>query len=195
MRKLIALGLTLMIALTATGALAETPAATPEPSTTLVVYFSATGSTGRIAEMIASATGADVFVLEPTEAYTDADLDWTDDGSRVVYEHEHVGAQNEVTLNQVSPENWERYETVYVGYPIWWGNAAWPVNQFITGNDFTGKTVIPFCTSLSSGLGESDKRLAEMAGTGDWLDGRRFSSYADEEEVLAWLNGLNQAEN
>lgn len=75
-------------------------------------------------------------------------------------------------------------------YPIWWGIAAWPVDGFITANDFTGKTVIPFCTSASSGIGESGKLLEEMAGTGDWLEGERFSSGVSEEEVKAWVDGL-----
>lgn len=76
------------------------------------------------------------------------------------------------------------------GYPIWWGIAAWPVNGFIEANDFTGKTVIPFCTSSSSGLGESGELLAEAAGTGNWLEGQRFSSRPSEEDVQAWVDGL-----
>jgi len=77
-----------------------------------------------------------------------------------------------------------------IGYPIWWGIAAWPVNQFIETNDFTGKTVIPFCTSASSGLGESGELLKEMAGTGDWLEGQRFQSGVSEADVQAWVEGL-----
>ncbi|MGN0764846.1 MAG: cyclophilin-like fold protein, partial [Aristaeellaceae bacterium] len=88
---------------------------------------------------------------------------------------------------------WEAYDTVYIGYPIWWGIAAWPVNQFVTGNDFTGKTVIPFCTSADSDLGESDMLLADMAGTGTWLAGRRFTSRAEEDEVLDWVRDMQQA--
>lgn len=191
MKKLIAIVLTLMFTLTAVAAFAEAPATEPELVKTLVVYFSATGSTEQVANVIAAETGANMFVLTPETPYTDADLNWTDENSRVVYEHENPEAQNEVVLTQITPENWENYDTVYIGYPIWWGIAAWPVNQFITSNDFTGKTVIPFCTSSSSGLGESDVLLAEMAGAGEWLEGQRFSSYADEEEVLAWVRGLN----
>ena len=171
MKKLIALVLTLMFTLTAVAAFAEEPAATEEPSKTLVVYYSATGSTERIANMIAEETGADVFVITPVEPYTDEDLNWTNDNSRVVYEHDHPEAQNEVALTEITPENWDNYDTVYIGYPIWWGIAAWPVNQFVTGNDFTGKAVIPFCTSASSGLGQSGTLLAEAAGTGEWLGG------------------------
>lgn len=192
MKKILAFVLTLMFTLTAVGAFAEAPAEEKEPSKTLVVYFSATGSTERIANMIAEATGADVFVIDPTQPYTDDDLNWTNRDSRVSYEHDHPETQNEVALNTITPENWENYETVYIGYPIWWGIAAWPVNQFVTGNDFTGKTVIPFCTSASSGIGQSGELLAEAAGTGEWLAGQRFSYGTEEADVLAWLESLTQ---
>lgn len=192
MKKILAFVLTLMFTLTAVGAFAEAPAEEKEPSKTLVVYFSATGSTERIANMIAEATGADVFVIDPTQPYTDDDLNWTNRDSRVSYEHDHTETQNEVALNTITPENWENYETVYIGYPIWWGIAAWPVNQFVTGNDFTGKTVIPFCTSASSGIGQSGELLAEAAGTGEWLAGQRFSYGTEEADVLAWLESLTQ---
>lgn len=78
------------------------------------------------------------------------------------------------------------------GYPIWWGIAAWPANGFIEANDFTGKTVIPFCTSSSSGLGESGELLAEMAGTGDWQEGQCFRSGASESDVAAWVESLEK---
>ncbi len=193
MKKLIALVLTLMFTLTAVAAFAEEPAATDTPSRTLVVYYSATGSTERIANMIAAEIGADVFVITPVEPYTDADLNWTDNNSRVSYEHEHPETQNEVALTEITPENWDNYDTVYIGYPIWWGIAAWPVNQFVTGNDFTGKVVIPFCTSASSGFGQSGMLLSEAAGTGEWLAGQRFSYGTEEADVLAWLESLTQA--
>ena len=123
------------------------------------------------------------------------DLNWTNSDSRVVYEHEHPEAQSTVALKQITPDNWDEYDTVFIGYPIWWGIAAWPVNQFVSGNDFTGKTVIPFCTSASSGIGQSGELLAEMAGTGEWLAGERFSSYADEDEIVAWGRSLTQEVN
>lgn len=193
MKKLIALVLTLMFTLTAVAAYAEEPAATEEASKRLIVYYYATGSTERIANMIAEETGADVFVITPEEPYTDADLNWTNDDSRVVYEHEHPEAQNEVALTETTPENWDNYDTVYIGYPIWWGIVAWPVNQFITGNDFTGKAVIPFCTSASSGLGQSGTLLSEAAGTGAWLEGARFSYGTEEADIQAWVNSLADA--
>lgn len=156
---------------------------------TLVVYYSASGNTEEAAGYIAAATGGELFGLEPKEAYTDADLDWTDEDSRVCREHENEDERNVELVSDTVPD-WDSYETVFIGYPIWWGIAAWPVNGFVTANDFTGKTVIPFCTSASSGLGESGELLEEMAGTGSWLDGERFSSGVSEEDVKTWVDGL-----
>ena len=157
-----------------------------------MVYYSATGNTEEAAGYIANLTGGDLFELVPTEPYTSEDLTWTDPESRVSTEHDARVAGDTVTvdLEQITPDNWDNYDTVFIGYPIWWGEAAWPVDGFVQANDFTGKTVIPFCTSSSSGLGESGTLLAEMAGTGDWLEGQRFSSGVSEGDVETWLNGL-----
>ena len=156
---------------------------------TLVVYFSATGNTERVAEMIAEATGSDLFELEPADPYTDEDLNYNDDNSRVSQEHADESLRN-VELVAATVEGFDEYENIFVGYPVWWGIATWPVNTFIEANDFTGKTVIPFCTSASSGLGESGELLAELAGTGEWLEGMRFRSGASEEDVVAWVESL-----
>lgn len=156
---------------------------------TLVVYYSATGNTEEVANYIANQTGADVFELEPTEPYTDDDLNWTDENSRVVYEHDNLDARDVELVSSTVPD-WDSYDTVFVGYPIWWGIAAWPVDGFIETNDFTGKTVIPFCTSSSSGIGESGQLLADMAGTGNWLEGIRFRSGVSESDVREWINDL-----
>lgn len=170
---------------------AEEPAVQPsEDGKTLVVYYSATGNTERVAGYIAAAANASVFELEPVEPYTSADLEWTDESSRVVYEYEHP-EERDVALVTTEIPGWASYDTVFIGYPIWWGIAAWPVDGFIAANDFTGKTVIPFCTSSSSGFGESGALLEEAAGTGTWLEGRRFSSGASENDVRAWVEGLN----
>lgn len=126
---------------------------------TLVVYFSATGNTESAANYIAQATGGDLFELEPAEPYTDEDLNYNNDNSRVSREHEDESLRN-VELVADTVENWDDYDTVFIGYPIWWGIAAWPVDSFVEANDFTGKTVIPFATSASSGLGQSGKLLA-----------------------------------
>ena len=134
---------------------------------TLVVYFSATGNTKSAANYIAQATGGDLFELEPAEPYTDEDLNYNNDDSRVSREHEDESLRD-VELVADTVENWDEYDTVFIGYPIWWGIAAWPVDSFVKANDFTGKTVIPFATSASSDLGQSGELLAELAGTGDW---------------------------
>ena len=175
------------------------PAASTEPSAAgsseepvaesgniLVVYFSATGNTKAVAEAIAETLGADLFEITPAEPYTADDLNWSNEDSRVVREHENEDLQNQVELETTEVANWEKYETVFFGYPIWWGNAAWPVNQFVRNNDFSGKTIIPFCTSSSSGIGQSAANLAEMAGTGTWEEGQRFASSASSDEVSAW---------
>lgn len=156
---------------------------------TLVVYYSATGNTETAANYIAEAADADLFELEPVEPYSDADLNWTDDDSRVSREHENED-ERDVPLVSTTVENWSDYDTVFIGYPIWWGIAAWPVNEFIETNDFTGKTVIPFATSASSGMGESGQLLEEMAGTGDWQEGQRFRESVSQEDVNAWVESL-----
>lgn len=161
-----------------------------EAGKTLVVYYSATGHTENVAGYIAAATDADIFVLEPVEPYSSDDLDWTDENSRVTREHDNEEERN-VELVAATVEDWESYDTVFIGYPIWWHIAAWPVNGFVEANDFTGKTVIPFCTSSSSELGESGELLAEAAGTGNWLEGERFSSGASEETVQEWVESLD----
>lgn len=168
---------------------AEAQQPTDEAGKTLVVYYSATGNTENVANYIATATDGDLFKLEPVEPYSDDDLNWTDDNSRVVREHDNPD-ERDVALVKSTVENWDEYDTIFIGYPIWWGIAAWPVDGFIEANDFTGKTVIPFATSSSSGLGESGKLLAQKAGTGDWQEGRRFRSGVSESDVTDWVESL-----
>lgn len=156
---------------------------------TLVVYFSAQGHTEEVANKIANNLGADIFELEPVDAYSSDDLDWTDSNSRVSQEHEDESLRN-IELVSTSVENWEDYDTVLIGYPIWWGIAAWPVDTFVKANDFTGKTVIPFCTSSSSGLGDSGDLLAEEANSGDWQDGHRFRSNPSDSDINNWTDSL-----
>ena len=155
----------------------------------LVVNFSASGSTARIAERIADAAHADLFEIVPENVYTSADLNWSDENSRVGREHEDESLRD-VPLKTAAVDNWEDYDTVLIGYPIWWGIAAWPVNGFVQTNDFTGKTVIPFCTSASSGLGQSGKLLADTAKGGNWQEGQRFASNASDSTVTDWVDGL-----
>ncbi len=156
----------------------------------LVAYFSASGNTENVAKVIADTLDADLFEMIPETPYTSADLNWTDPSSRVNAEHNDP-ARQEVKLTQTAVDGWADYDTVFIGYPLWWRAAAWPVNDFMKNNDFTGKTVIPFCTSTSDGLGQSGELLAEMATGGSWQEGRRFSERASQSDIAAWVNGLN----
>ena len=165
------------------------PETQPETGKTLVVYYSASGNTERVAKDIAEAAGADLFEIVPAEVYTSDDLDWTNPDSRVSREHDDESLRD-VPLTTTEVPDWDSYDTVFIGYPIWWGIAAWPVDTFVKNNDFTGKTVIPFATSSSSGMGQSGSLLADMAGTGDWQEGQRFSSGVSSDDVQSWVNGL-----
>lgn len=167
-----------------------------EPATTsskvLVAYYSATGNTEAVAQIIAETLKADTFAMEPERPYSDADLNWRDESSRVNDEHNDESLRDS-PLKVATPPNFSDYDVVFVGYPIWWGIAAWPVDDFVTRNNFTGKTVIPFCTSSSSGIGDSGHLLAEMAGTGDWQEGQRFASGASADAVEGWVHDLHIA--
>ena len=157
---------------------------------TLVVYFSATGTTEGVAQTIADTVGADLFEVVPSDPYTSDDLNWTNNDSRVSREHNDEGLRA-VALESTDVDGWDDYDTVFIGYPIWWGIAAWPLSSFVAVNDFTGKTVIPFCTSVSSGIGQSGELLAELAGTGSWLDGYRFSSSTTANDIAALAESLS----
>ena len=165
------------------------PETQPETGKTLVVYYSASGNTERVGKDIAEAAGADLFEIVPTEVYTSEDLNWTNSDSRVSREHDDESLRD-VPLTTTEVPDWDSYDTVFIGYPIWWGIAAWPVDTFVKNNDFTGKTVIPFATSSSSGMGQSSSLLADMAGTGEWQEGQRFSSGVSSDDVQSWVNGL-----
>lgn len=157
---------------------------------TLVVYFSATGTTQGVAQTIADTVGADLFEVVPSDPYTSDDLNWTNNDSRVSREHNDESLRA-VALESTDVDGWDDYVTVFIGYPIWWGIAAWPMSSFVAVNDFTGKTVIPFCTSTSSGIGQSGDLLAELAGTGSWLDGYRFSSSTTANDIAALAESLS----
>lgn len=165
------------------------PETQPKTGKTLVVYYSASGNTERVAKDIAEAAGADLFEIVPTEVYTSEDLNWTNSDSRVSREHDDESLRD-VPLTTTEVPDWDSYDTVFIGYPIWWGIAAWPVDTFVKNNDFTGKTVIPFATSSSSGMGQSGSLLADMTGTGEWQEGQRFSSGVSSDDVQSWVNGL-----
>jgi len=158
-------------------------------SKTLVVYYSAQTHTRRVAERIAKNLNADTFEIVPEDVYSEDDLNWTNSNSRVSKEHNDESLRD-IKLKGTDVPNWENYDTVLIGYPIWWSIAAWPTDTFVKANDFTGKTVIPFCTSYSSGIGQSDKLLKNEAKGGDWKSGQRFYQDVDLSEVDKWTNGL-----
>ena len=156
----------------------------------IVIYFSGSGNTKRVAEFVADEAGADIFELVPVNPYTDDDLNWRDSDRRVNKEHDNPELQD-IELTTIDIPDWDSYDTVFIGYPIWWQEAAWPINNFVKGNDFTDKKVIPFCTSTSSGFGESGSKLAKIAGTGTWIDGMRFSENVAESDVREWVRSLD----
>lgn len=155
----------------------------------LVVYYSAQSHTESVAKKIAGNLNADIFEIVPKDVYTSDDLDWTNAKSRVSREHDDESLRN-VELESTEVANWDSYDTVLIGYPIWWGIAAWPVNTFVKANNFAGKTVIPFCTSASSDIGNSGKLLEKEAGSGNWLEGQRFSSNPTDKDIKTFI-GIN----
>lgn len=155
----------------------------------LVVYYSATNHTKNVAEKLSENLGGDTFEIIPEDPYTSDDLDWTDNQSRVSKEHDDESLRN-VKLKTTKVDHWDRYDTILIGYPIWWGVAAWPVNTFVKDNDFNGKTVIPFCTSSSSGLGESGELLEKIANGGNWLEGHRFRSSPSDSDIKEFADSI-----
>ena len=160
-----------------------------DKSKVLVVYYSQTGTTEGVAKIIARETNADLVKLEVKNAYTSDDLNWTDKNSRVNREHDNPNSRNVELKNAVIPD-FSSYDTVFIGYPIWWREASWVLDDFVKKNDFTGKTVIPFGTSMSTGDGTSGNRLKKLTKTGNWVYGQRFSSSYNESEVVDWVKSL-----
>ena len=194
MKRLTALLMSLALALGLAGCSAPSSREGVDLATALVDYSSATGNTGEAAGYIAGAIGADVFEIVPADPYTSEDLNWNNSESRVSVEHaqKEAGTLQPVPLADATPDNWDSYDTVFIGYPIWWFEAAWPVESFVRANDFTGKTVSPSCPAASASTGACDRQRAEPPATGDWLEGQRFPSGVTQRDVEAWLdqNGL-----
>ena len=154
---------------------------------TLVVYFSATGTTKDIAEKIAKITNADIYEIKAAQEYTSEDLNWHDDNSRTTHEQNDPDFRTEIGSDPISLKG---YSTIYIGHPIWWGEEPRIMDTFVESYNFDGITMIPFCTSGSSGIGNSGKNMEKNAGSGNWLDGHRFGSSATEEEIQSWIDGL-----
>lgn len=155
----------------------------------IIIYFSATGNTKNIADMIADYTGGEEYEVQPSDPYTDDDLNYSDESSRVVQEYENPD-QQDVTFGDIDIPDWDKTDIVFVGYPIWWQDASWVMKSFVKKVDFTGKTVIPFWTSSSSQAEDSGKNLGVTAGTGNWEAGQRFSGSASQEDVDSWVDSL-----
>lgn len=156
-------------------------------SDVLVVYFSATGTTKGVAEKIASITDGDLYEIKAAQEYTDADLNWSDSDSRSTKEQNDPSARPEIGSEPVSLDG---YSTIYIGFPIWWGEEPRIMDTFVESYNFDGITMIPFCTSSSSGIGRSGENLAEHAGSGNWLEGERFGGDVSESLLQMWIEGL-----
>lgn len=153
----------------------------------LVAFFSATNTTQGVAEQMAEGLGADLYEIVPEEPYTDADLNYNDDNSRSTIEMNDPSARPAISG---SVENMEQYDIVFLGYPIWWGEAPRIVSTFMESYDFSGKTIVPFCTSGGSGIGSSADNLAELTEGAEWLSGQRLSGSSSYDEIMEWVNSL-----
>lgn len=154
----------------------------------LVAYFSATGTTEGVAEKLANGLGADLYEITPAEPYTDADLDYNDKNSRSTKEMNDPAARPEIEGFVAGIDN---YDTVFIGYPIWWGDAPKIVYTFIETYDFSDKTIVPFCTSASSGIGSSATNLEKFTTGATWLEGKRFGGNDSQETIMDWVSSLD----
>ena len=179
---------------TASGDPSVTPPSGPEAgdpeqsgSRVLVVVFSATGTTRGVAEKIAAIENADLYEIKAAQEYTSADLNWHDNSSRTTLEQNDKSVRPEIGSESISPDG---YEKIYIGFPIWWGEEPRILDTFVESYDFDGITMIPFCTSGGSGIGRSGQNLAELAGSGSWLEGKRFSGSVTEADLQTWIDSL-----
>lgn len=165
-----------------------TPTPEPEPDNTktLVVYFSATNNTEGIAKHILDAVDADEYEVIAETPYTSADLNYNTD-CRANREQNDASARPAISGGV---ENMEDYDVIFLGYPIWWGQAPKIIYTFLESYDFSGKTIVPFCTSASSGVGSSATNLHNLAPNANWLSGTRFSTSASRNSIVSWINGL-----
>ena len=153
----------------------------------LVAYFSATGTTKTVAEKIASVTGGDMYEILAAQPYSADDLNYNDRTTRATREQDDKNVRPEIGSEDISLEG---YTTMYLGFPIWWGEEPRILDTFVEKYSFEGITVIPFCTSGSSGIGRSGPNMEALAGSGTWLQGRRFSESVSEADIQSWIDGL-----
>lgn len=173
---------------TSTTALAESADPTQEDtSNVLVAYFSCTGTTKELAEYISDGLNSDLYEITPESPYTDADLDYSNDNSRSTQEMNDPNVRPAISG---SVKNMEQYDIIFVGYPIWWGDAPRILSTFMESYDFSGKTIVPFCTFSSSGIGSSATNLESLTSGATWLSGERFGGGNSRSEMVSWVNGL-----
>ena len=165
---------------------APAPAPNEEPRV-LVAYFSATGNTENIAGHLEAVLDADLYEIVPQNPYTSADLNYNNSDSRASREQNDADARPAISG---SVDNMEDYDVVFLGYPIWWGQAPKIVYTFLENYNFEGKTIVPFCTSGSSGIGSSATNMHDLAPDANWLSGQRFSGSADSSAIESWVDGL-----
>ena len=168
----------------APAAVAEAPAEPVQVNKSLVVVFSCTGTTNGVAEKIAALTGAELVDLVPAQPYTAEDLNYNDRSTRATVEQNTPDARPEIA-SEISLDG---VTTLYLGYPIWWGQAPRIMSTFVESHDFTGITVVPFCTSGGSGAGRTGETLGKQAGTGTFLSSTRFSSGVSDSELQSWID-------
>ena len=154
---------------------------------TLVAYFSASGSTAQLAKTIAEVTGGDLFEIKPEQPYTSADLNWNEKKSRSSIEMSDPNSRPAIAT---TVKNMDEYDTVFVGFPIWWYVAPTIINTFLESYDFSGKTVIPFATSGGSDIGKTNERLAPSCKGAKLMDGKVFKGCVGHQELAAWVEGL-----
>ena len=158
---------------------------TSENKRIAIIYFSATGTTKKVAEYIKDVTGGDLIEIEPKEKYTDDDLNYNNSNSRSTKEQNDSSARPEIS-NTIETDS---YDVIYLGYPIWWGDAPRIILTFLDNHDLSGKTVIPFCTSGSSGISTSVNYFKNNYKNVNWLEGKRLST--SQSEVEKWISSLN----
>lgn len=154
----------------------------------LTAYFSASGVTEKVAERLAEVTGAELFKIEPKVPYTDADLNWQDKNSRSSVEMQDLSFRPEIKENTLDIS---KYDTIYIGYPVWWYVAPTVINTFLEQFDLSGKTVIPLATSGSSGIGDTKKYLSDSCKGANLLEGKRVDRNISKEELTEWVKSLN----
>ena len=168
----------------------ETPENDAAEQKILVAYFSATGTTEGVAEQIAEGLSCNLYEITPQDPYTDADLNYSDTNSRTTSEMNDENARPAISG---SVSDMAQYDVVFLGYPIWWGEAPRIISTFLESYDFTGKTIVPFCTSGSSGISSSVSSLKPLTSGATWLEGQRFGGGASDETVMEWVRSLNLA--